>query len=296
MTEDERENIAPAQLPVAPAQICQAALAELESLARFIPELTLDDWEKPSAVPAWTIGEVVAHLNLVLGLYSRVLDAGLAGRGSGSMWRAFGDVTKRIGPAAAPAFNAINNAVPRLVEGTLSPETIKGQFAASSRRFRERVARIGPTDYGRPLHYMGRAWPLSYFLAVTVNELAIHGWDMRSRLDPEAHLSSEVRAVLPWFYWSGTPIMFRPPTGLRGTVQALLVDPSVSMWWSIDAEGVKQGIGEVKADVTLSGESGTFVLVLAGRFMPKGAMRATSISADRDEDMASAFLKSWKLV
>lgn len=296
MTDETQVDAEPAQLPVAPSLVRQAALDELTRLTALVSGLSVEQWSQPSAAAGWSNGDVVTHVNLALGLYSRLLDAALAGKGSGRAWKAFGDLTKKIGPSASPAFNKVNSAIPRMLGGALSPEVLKGQFAASARKFQQKVEQVGSEDYTRPIHYMGRPWPLSFFLAAVVNELAIHGWDVASRLETEAHLSAGARSVLPSFYWGGTSFMFRPPSGFRGTVQATLADPAFTLWWATDTGGTRQGTGEVKADVTISGESGTFVLVLAGRITPEDAMRMTSITASGEETLAKTFLSSWKIV
>jgi uncharacterized protein (TIGR03083 family) len=295
MTEERQVDAEPPQLPIRPAGIREAVLAEIAGLTTFVRDVPLTDWKKPSSAAGWTIGDVVAHLNLALGLYSRVLDAIVAGRGAGTVWRAFGELTKKAAPVGSPVFNAINSALPRMIGGALSPEALKGQFAANCRTLQEKLDKIEPQDYTRPAHYMGRPWPLSYFLAAVVNELAIHGWDMRSPLDRDAHIGAEAREVLPWFYWGGTSYMFRRPSELRGTIQAALADPAAAMWWSEGAESA-QGAGEAaNPDATISGESGTFVLVLAGRITPADALRTTSLTATGDEDLARTFLGAWKI-
>jgi len=294
-TETQTEE-QPTQLPVAPSQVRAAALAEVERLAAVVAGISDSDWTAASAVSGWTIGDVVAHLNLALALYSRVIDAALGGSGGGKLWKAFGDFTQKAVPAAAPAFNAVNNAVPRLLRNALSPEVIKGQLAASARGLRQRLEKAGSADYTRPIHYMGRPWPLSFFLAAVVNELAVHGWDIASKLTPDAHLSEDARAVLPWFYWGATPFMFHVPSGFRGTIQAELADPSLQMWWGHDAGGTRQGTGEVQADATIRAESGTFVLILAGRITVDDALSTTSVTIEGDEALARSFLGAWKIV
>jgi uncharacterized protein (TIGR03083 family) len=286
----------PVQLPVAPSQVRAAALAEAERLATLVAGLSEPDWTTASAVSGWTVGDVVAHLNLALGLYTRIIDAALGGSGSGRLWKAFGDFTQKAVPAAAPAFNAVNNAVPKLLRNALSPEVIKGQLAAGTRGLRQRLDKVGSADYTRPIYYMGRPWPLSFFLAAVVNEIAVHGWDIASRLTPDAHLSEDARAVLPWFYWSATPFMFHVPAGFRGTIQAELVDPPFQMWWGHDTSGMRQGTGEVQPDATIRAESGTFVLILAGRISVDDALGTTSTVIEGNEALARQFLGAWRIV
>ncbi len=295
--EEGQTSPEPAQLPMAPSHVRTATLTELGRLGSLVQDLTLEDWTKPSAVAGWTIGDVVAHLNLALALSGRLLNAAAAGKGSGRVWKTVDQLSQKVAPVATSAFNAINSALPRAIDRALSPEVIKAQFATSSRTFQDRLRRINPADYTRPIYYRGSPWPLSFFLAAVVDELAVHGWDMASRLDPQAHLSADARSVLPWFFWSGTPFMLHLPKQTRGTIQVSLVDPSLEMWWSLTETEVKQGVGTApQPDVRLTGASGTFVLALTGRIPPQDALRSTSLQASGREELAQAFLGAWTLL
>lgn len=297
MTDGEPSSPDPAQLPVAPGNVRAAALAELGRLGGYVQGLAIEDWKKPSAVERWSIGDVVAHLNLALAVSGRLVDAVVAGRGSGNVWKTVDQLTRKAGPVTAPAFEAINRTLPRVIDRALSPEVIKAQLAAGSRTLQEKLLKVGQADYTRPVYYRGGPWPLSFFLAALVNELAVHAWDIRSRLDPQAHLSEDARSVLPWFYWSGAPFMLRLPKQMEGTVQVTLSDPSLAMWWSIKGGELEQGVGQAeKPDVTLTGASGTFVLALAGRLPPDDVLRSTSLSADGNESLAKAFLGAWRIL
>ena len=287
----------PAHLPVAPVRVREAAIAELARVATLVQEIPESDWKQASAASGWSIGDVVTHLNLALGLYRRVLEATLSGHGSGTAWRAFGRLTESVAPRASSALNAVNSALPRLVGSALAPEVVQGQFAAGARSLREDLESVGSADYTRPIHYMGRAWPLSFFLAWIVNELAVHGWDIESVRRPDAHLGEDARYVLPWLYWSGTSFMLRPPRPLSGTIQVTLADPASAMWWSLGGDREAQRVGEsAGTDSTISGESGTFVLVLAGRINAEDALRATSLTIEGDQPLAQSFLRSWRLI
>jgi uncharacterized protein (TIGR03083 family) len=296
MAEQESVPPQPADLPVQPSDIRDAVLAELSRLEAFVQGLSLQDWERPSAVEGWNIGEVVAHLNLALGLYRRITGVAIRGRGSGSLWKAFGQVTEKVAPVASGAFNAMNSAIPRVMDRTLSPEVIKGQFAAGARSLRERLEQAQSGDYTNPIYYMGRAWPLSFFLTAVENELAVHGWDMASRLHPEAHLSEQARTVLPWFYWGATPYMFQPPKDFVGSVQVVLRDTDAEMWWERRDRTTTTGRGRAGTpDATISAESSTFVLILAGRIKAEDATRMTALTVEGNEALARTFLGSWRI-
>jgi hypothetical protein len=173
---------------------------------------------------------------------------------------------------------------------------VKGQFAASARTLRGQLDAIGPNDYTRPVHYLGGRYPLSFFLAMTVNEMAIHGWDIRSRLEPDAHLGPEARAVLPWFYFSGTPFMLQPPKGIQGTIQVVLDDPPAQMWWTLGTKPTTGAGTTPNPDVTIRGLGSVFVLVLAGRIPVEDALLTTSLAVGGNESLAKAFLAGWKIL
>ncbi|HEX6509914.1 MAG TPA: maleylpyruvate isomerase N-terminal domain-containing protein [Chloroflexota bacterium] len=297
MSSEEQRYEEALQLPVAPADIRDAVLAELQRTGDTVQRVSLEDWTRQSAVPDWRVGDVVAHLNLALGVYGRLMDLVVSGRTGSGILRKAGQFTKNIAPVAAPAFNALNSAIPKVLDRALSPEVIKGQFAAGARTLREKLDRVGPNDYMKPVYYMGGPWPLSFFLTAVVNELAIHGWDITSQLEPEAHLSSEARSLLPWFYWTATSWMFHPSKDMQGTIAVSLRDPNAEMWWSVAGTAVETGNGAPEnADVTIRGQSGIFPLVLAGRISAEDALRTTSLTTEGNEELARQFLSKWKIV
>jgi uncharacterized protein (TIGR03083 family) len=297
MVDEEASAPEPEQLPMAPADIRAADLAEVERIGSFVQTLTIEQWKKASAVAGWTIGDVVAHLNVVLGLYRVGLGAVHAGKGSGGMWQKLGEWSAKVPPSATSALHSINRAVPRLIDSALSPEVIKGQCAAGLRRASASLSQLESNDWTRTVYYRGGPLPLSFFLAAFLNELAMHGWDMASVLDPEAHLSEGARSILPMFYWSGTAFMLRPPEGTTGTVQVSLQDPSFDLWWRIERTDHKPHLGASEhADVTITGTSASFVLVQAGRLTAQAAFRNTSLETSGDRVLAQTFLESWHIL
>jgi uncharacterized protein (TIGR03083 family) len=296
MTNDETSAPPPEleQLPVNPAHIRDVALIELDKLEALVKDLSLEDWKKMSAVSGWTIGDAVAHMDLALALYARLLEAVSGGAGAGKVWKAFGKLGEKVAPVASPAFNAVNTAIPRIMERALSPEVVKGRLEADARKVRDQLDRLESGDYTRPVYYVGGPYPLSFFMAMMVNEIAVHGWDIESRLRPDAHLDEPACSVLPWFYWSGTPLMLKLPSGTSGTIGVTLTDPAASMWWSL-SDG-KTGTGTIPdPDVEISGPASPFVLALAGRLPAEDAIQKTLLSVTGSPFLAKTFLESWKI-
>lgn len=293
----QEDETRPEQLPMVPDRIRQAAISELDRLRGLIHNVPTSGWSRPSAATGWSIGDVAAHLSLVMRMQSQMLDAAGNRTGTGGMWKSLGDLTRSAAPVMAPALNAINKEIPKLLDRSMSREAVLSQFDRAGASLRERLDRLIPADYSKQVYYIGGPWPLSFFLGHIVNELAIHGWDIAAALDPQARISEDARTVLPWFYWSGTPFMLRPPAGLQGTIQVLLADPALEMWWRVSAGKKEQGMGlEANPAVTINAESGTFVLALAGRIKPLDALRFAAIEVRGSEELARSFLAGWHIV
>lgn len=296
MTTDENSAPPPelTQLPVNPGRVREVALSELDRLEGIVRDLSLDDWKLKSAAEGWTIGDVVAHLDVGLSLYARLLEAVSGGAGAGKVWKAFGKFGEKVAPMAGPAFNAVNTAIPRIIERALAPEVVKGRFEASARKVREQLNRLESADYTRPVYYIGGPYPLSFFMALMVNEMAVHGWDIQSRLRTDAHIDEAAGSVLPWFYWSATPLMLKLPAGTSGTIWVSVQDPPAQMWWSL-ADG-KTGTGSIEnPDVEISGPASPFVLALAGRIPAEDVMAKTLLAVSGNRSLARTFLESWKI-
>lgn len=297
MSSTEEENGQPAQLPMVPDRVRQAAIAELDRLVTFVQSLSVSDWSRPSAAEGWTIGDVVAHLSLALRFEGQVLTSAGTGRAERGLWKTVGELSRTVTPAVAPAFHAVNSALPKLIDKTLTREAILARFSNAAGSLREKLDGVLPADYTKQVTYVGGTWPLSFFLAAVLNELAIHRWDIEGTLDPHARLDDDARTVLPWFYWSGTPFMLRPPQGTHGTVQALVTEPDLEMWWSLSPGSKEQHMGRAESpDATISGESGTFVLSLAGRLKALDALRFGALQVTGKDELARSFLSSWHVV
>lgn len=298
MSHDEPLGGTPETLPVLPGAARAAVMEELTGTEDLVVRLSIDTCGEPSAARGWSILDVIAHLQLALALYARLLDASLKGRTGGALGRTFGALTEKLMPVASPALDAVNSALPHVLTGTLAPEAVKGQFLGSARTLRHRLASLEPGDDTRPIYYRGGPWRLSFFLAAMLNELAIHRWDIASRLAPDASLSPGARSLLPWFYWGGTSFLLRPPRETSGSVSVTLLDPDAELGWILTPGGGKEARrGPLpEAGARVRAESGTFVLVLAGRIPVEDALGATSLTIEGDEPLGRALLGSWRLV
>ncbi|HVA22930.1 MAG TPA: maleylpyruvate isomerase N-terminal domain-containing protein [Chloroflexota bacterium] len=326
------------QLPIALTTIRDGALLEMERLRNAVESLTVAEWQVPSAASGWTIGEVVAHLDLFLGIYHRLLARLLAGDRLARLATTVDRLALSALPSATPIFNTVNGAIPKALARSVSAEALQTRFVKSAARTGDVLLRLAPIDAAASANVTDGTNRLSFYVAIVVNELAIHGWDIASgrevrpetcrggrggvpperrlssptvatgdrlraangfpaqRLGEVAGLSESARLILPWFYWSATPLMLHLPRRLGGTVQVLLSEPEAAMWWSITGGSVAAGRDRAtEPDVTIRLSSERYVLALAGRLRPAEALDS-STAVEGDGLLAANFLAAWRLI
>ena len=160
---------------------------EADGLARFLATLSTDDWQRASACDLWTVRDVVAHLIWAADFYTDTVSRGRQGDSSLPDDRPPGDAPD---PAAMPAYfdqQAIR--VRDRIGAELMP-TFQSSYGALSRL----MLGLSPHEWDMPCsffrHYGGQQ-PAKTFLFLIIQELVIHGWDIRSRFDAAATLAAE---------------------------------------------------------------------------------------------------------
>jgi hypothetical protein len=156
-----------------------------------------------------------------------------------------------------------------------------------------------PSQWEQPAYSALRVVPLWHYPFLTLAEVALHAWDIRSRLEPVARLSLEsvsalVQQLPPRLAWGG-------PGGVTLSHGATLSLPGRYRWevsqgvpsrYDIVGEDGAYRIvpaGEAVADVTFRGEAETFVLVLYGRLTLEAAMATGILRTEGEPGLVAAF-------
>jgi hypothetical protein len=156
-------------------------------------------------------------------------------------------------------------------------------------------AGLGPQDWEKPCYHGAAAFvaPARMFLDLRMFELAVHGWDMRSSLAPEAHLSDESLPILlglipqfiGWIFWSGS----RLPSPIRYRFH--LTGPGASHSDIIvEGDAVRmEPVGADTAHVTFHCDTETFVLLVLGRLPLPDALVESRLVAAGEAEWVDAF-------
>ena len=272
----------------APEERVRLVLAESERLKQYLHSLPPEAWRTPSACDRWEVRDVVAHLVLGAEIYAESISRGLRGDASAPAGR------PPVGPFTAASFSE------PMAQTTLSRrESLGDQLLATFNATNEQLnllhAELGPQDWEKPCYHSAAAIvaPVRTFIDLRMCELALHGWDIRSRLEPAAHLSDESLPVLMglvpqfigWIFWSGS----RLPSPIRYRFH--LTGPSASTSdIVVEGDTVRmEPAGADPAHVTFRCDMETFVLIMFGRLTLPAALAQSHLVAEGEAERVDAF-------
>jgi uncharacterized protein (TIGR03083 family) len=262
--------------------------AEAERLAQYLATMPPDAWRQPSACQGWEVRDVVAHLIQGAQFYVHTISRGV----QGDMARP----PELASPAIARATLIAQSAIAcreRLGEALLP--TFRTRYVELSAL----LAQLSGGDWEKLCYYSSepRSRPVREFLALSVQELAIHGWDIRSRLEPAFHLSPESVAVLvqhtprrlgrPHRAVFPLPPEFPSPVRFRWELRGAVVDTHDIV---VEHERCRMEPAIASAaQVTFRAAAETFVLLFYQRLPLTAATATGSLVVEGDGKLINAF-------
>ena len=260
-------------------------------LAQYLGDLPPDAWSRPSACGRWQIRDVVAHLAGGAEAYAGLVSRGLQG-----------DSSPPEGRPPAGTLDA-SSASDIIAEGAISRrerigDELLSSFVANSDALSRLFDGVSPDQREMPCYHIPRIMPVRAFVDLRLTELAMHGWDMRSRLEPEAHLPTEslpafvdvIRRLFDWLFW---PPSASPPVA-RYRFNLTAVGPADI---DIFIQGDTARIGtatESVANVTLRCDAETFVFLMYGCLGFDTAITSGRLLVEGDKSLASRLGQCFK--
>jgi uncharacterized protein (TIGR03083 family) len=265
--------------------------AESERFTQYLRTLPAEAWSRPSACTQWQVQDVVAHLVGVAEFYADTVARGLQGDASP--------------PQGRPPAGSVNAA---MTAESLAKRTIAARkrlanhllatFEATNERLNHLLAGLTPEDRQKPCYHPGGMVPAQHFIDLRLKELALHEWDIRSRLEPDFHLSpasfspmiellagSVASGSLRWGFWAGPALSAAVHYGFE-------VSGPVPYSADIIVEGDTARVaetGDTMPDVTFRCDTETFVLLVYGRLPLAEALDSGRLAVEGDRDRALAF-------
>jgi uncharacterized protein (TIGR03083 family) len=262
--------------------------SEAERLGQYLATLSPAAWRQPSACQGWEVGDVVAHLVDGAQFYLWTISRGVQG-----------DTSSPPELAQSGTMRAEVIAQHAIASRERLGDALLPTFCTQYEQLYGLLRRLNPGDWQKLCYYTSepRQRPAQEFLALSVQELAIHGWDIRSRLEPDFHLSAESvavlvqhaprrlgrpqRAVFPLPAEPSAPVRYR--WVLHGTVTNtydIVVEHGRCRMQPADASA---------AQVTFHGDAETFILVQYQRLALAAATVMGHLAIEGDGELLAAF-------
>lgn len=268
-----------------PAERVEVLRQEAAAFRERVAALSPDDWDRPSACDGWSVADVVAHLSG----QAFVLNVSRGLQGDYSPPDGAAPVTEHNEDEFARnifqrAFNTRAEAGDRLQEILFQ-------------RLDEAVQVFDGVEEGQwdNLCY----WPpgpetVHTMLDMRISELTMHAWDVCSRLDPDYRLSEGSVRVLIDTVNRAARRAFRPDPTIPApqVYRFVIIEPVEAVYELVIANEevtLRQGEGDIEADVVYQCDGETFVMVMYGRLTPDEALVSGRMDWDGDERLALGF-------
>ena len=178
-------------------------------------------------------------------------------------------------------------------------EQLLPTFRTQMDQFIELFAQLGAREWAKPAYNALRIVPLWHYLYIMIHELALHAWDIRSRLDSTARLSVESLPAL----MQRIPLQL-VPGGPAGVAFGHEASPSLPVRYRWEVTGVVPGSHDIvmadgtcrmelastaAVNVIFHGEAETFVLLMSGRLILESAIATGRLRAEGEHELIAAF-------
>ena len=261
---------------------------EAERLQDYLGTLSPAAWYRASACAGWEVSDVVAHLTRGAEAYVEWITRGLHGDTAPPPRSPAADTENTAARSAHRAQRAI--AIRISLSDQLFPT-----FQACTAQFTAFLEGLTTQDWERPCYHPTGLHPARRFVDLYISELAMPGWDIRSQLEPVAHLSDE---SLPVFLdlvpnlnlgrWT-----FRPGPRLPGFSRyRFVLTDGVSHVYDIVVTGDQAWLAQARTDTahsTCQSNTETFVLLMFGRLSLPVAIAEGRMCMEGNRESITAF-------
>ena len=261
--------------------------AEAGRLADYLSSMKTDSWSQDSACEGWKIGDVVAHLSIAASTWAGSLSRAAAGDSEPTQGQSYLGASVRgseiIADAATAHFQEKGN-------------QLLSEFIQGYEELQQVMSSLKPEDWDKPCFHRRGKMPLHQFVALRVQELAVHAWDIRAGLDSLATISEEalpqmVTMVPRWLCTAfisrldlPTPVRFRfDVNGASKVSEDVLVN---GQDYEIQASAA------IQADATFHCDTSNYILLVFGRIGADTGVSSGRLTIQGSQQRASEFT-SW---
>ncbi len=263
---------------------------EAERLAAYLGGLSEAGWNHSTACDLWQVGDVVGHLVWIGEFYVTFVTRALVGDLSAPPGSPRDERYAALPPGD---FYDLKAREYRDYLGNQILPTFAHRFEALS----QVLDGLTPDDYDKPCFYHSGNRPLWTLVDLTVQELAVHAWDIQSHTEPGTPLSPESQPVLlERVVQRPLPALALQETSAGPSTLRFQLSGAVNQAYDItstsDATRIELS-GDAPAGVTLSCDTETFIMMLYRRLNLAAAIAEGRISVTGDAALAQAFASAF---
>jgi len=259
--------------------------SEAAQLRDFMAGLDRDEWARPSTCVGWAVGDVFAHLTQGAHTWSESITRAVAGDANpppGQRALRAGERGSEVTAQGAIAFRHEMGA-----EGLLQA------FATGYHRLHQVLLGLNPQDWDKPCFHRRGVMPVRDYVGIRLQELTVHGWDIRSAFDESAELSEQPLPVLAGLVPRWLSNTFSPEPELPAPVRYRFNVPGpvpVNQDVLVNQDRFHiEPAANVEADATFHCDTGNYILLIYGRLALDQGLDSGRLEVEGNRELASLF-------
>ena len=263
--------------------------AETDRLIDFLSGLSPEDWERDSACTEWKVGDVVAHLaqgGSGSGTALARAQQGISDPPEGARFLDPGERASELTADRAITFRG----------GMAGPELLAA-FREGLDDLLDATGKLGPEDWEKPSFHRRGVIPVHENVTRRVQEIAIHGWDMRSAFDPAAEMTSGAAELIINVAQRWLNACFVPLEGGANARFRFEVSDEFNMTEDVVLEGDTfrtEPSGDAVPDVAFRSNASAYVLLIYGRLDISSGSTPVQLEIDGPLEKALLFTESFR--
>ena len=265
-------------------EVIRLVKGEADRLGGFLSGLDGDGWSKDSYCDGWMIGDVVGHLSVGSETWANSINRAVNGDDNPPQGQSFLPAGERGSDVTAEAARTIYQQ-----QGAQLLDRFKTGYA----RLAEVLDGLKPEDWDKLCFHRRGPMPVADYVEVRLQELTVHGWDIRWGVDPAAEMWPEPMEVMVGRVPRWVSNAFRPGLDLPAPVRyrfEVAGPVPVHEDYLVTQEGFQVETGrQGDADVTLRCDTGNYILLIFGRLEIAESIAAGRLEVEGPLDLAANF-------
>ena len=247
--------------------IVEAIVCEASSLKTYLENVDEQTWTSDSTSDGWTIEDIAFHLSVSVGGWASNITRAVAGHSGPPDGQSFVPSGQRASHPSGPSAREFRQK---------SRAQILDDFTSGHEHLQNVIGMLSEEDWAKPCFHRRGVLPVKAYLSIQIQELALHGWDIRWGIDSKAELSLSslpplLELVPRWIGTAFTPGLDLPvPVRYRFDVSDPL-EVRKDLIVSGDTFSTEQHNSEAP-DAIFGCDTGNYLLLMFGRLQVEHAV------------------------